>query len=71
VEWWSTLHQGPTVSKFDAPSIHISMLIPLLLMTIAYVCYYISTVLMRARCELLALEKNCAWVSKLVSQGNA
>ena len=32
VEWWNTLHQGPTVSKFDSPSAHQSMLIPLLLM---------------------------------------
>lgn len=70
VEWWSTLHQGPTVSKFDAPSIHISMLLPLLLMALAYMCYFVSTVLMRARCELLALERNCTWVSEVVSQRN-
>ena len=31
VEWWNTLHQGPTITKFDQPSIAISMLIPLLL----------------------------------------
>ncbi len=36
VEWWNTLHQGPTVTKFDKPSIHISMLIPLLLMAVAF-----------------------------------
>ena len=28
VEWWATLHQGPTVSKLDNPSIELSMLIP-------------------------------------------
>ena len=22
VEWWNSLHQGPTVTKFDKPSIH-------------------------------------------------
>ena len=34
VEWWQTLHQGPTVTKFDKPSIHWSMLLPLLLMAL-------------------------------------
>ncbi|TFH47870.1 MAG: heme ABC transporter permease, partial [Lysobacterales bacterium] len=27
VQWWSTLHQGPTITKLDAPSIHLSMLV--------------------------------------------
>ena len=35
VIWWNTLHQGPTVSKFGAPSIDITMLIPLLIMIMA------------------------------------
>ena len=29
VEWWHTLHQGATISKFAKPSIDISMAIPL------------------------------------------
>ena len=24
VEWWNTLHQGPTVTKFNSPSIELS-----------------------------------------------
>ncbi|BAP56218.1 heme ABC transporter permease [Thioploca ingrica] len=67
VEWWNTLHQGPTVTKFDAPSIHISMLIPLLLMAIAFKLYYLTVVLMRARCEVLERERNTSWVQELVS----
>ncbi|MFT5391989.1 MAG: heme exporter protein C, partial [Gammaproteobacteria bacterium] len=53
VIWWNTLHQGPTVSKMDAPSIHLSMLIPLLVMTAAFKLYFLATVLMRARGEVL------------------
>ncbi len=49
VEWWNTLHQGPTVTKFDKPSMDISMLIPLLLMALAFKLYYAVVVLMRAR----------------------
>lgn len=70
VEWWNTLHQGPTVTKFDAPSIHISMLIPLLLMAIAFKLYYLTVVLMRARCEVLERERNTSWVQELVSSRN-
>jgi heme exporter protein C len=68
VEWWNTLHQGPTVTKFDAPtsSIHISMLIPLLLMAIAFKLYYVMVVLKRARCEVLDRERNTSWVQDLV-----
>ena len=44
VEWWNTLHQGPTITKFDKPSIHLSMLIPLLLMAVAGV--FVNLVLM-------------------------
>jgi heme exporter protein C len=65
VEWWNTLHQGPTVSKFGAPSIDVSMLIPLLLMAVAFKLYYALVVLMRARCEVLDRERNTQWVREL------
>ena len=68
VEWWSTLHQGPTVTKFDKPSIHISMLIPLLLMAFAFKFYYLTSLLMRARGELLKREQNSRWVKELVME---
>jgi heme exporter protein C len=65
VEWWNTLHQGATVTKLGAPSIHISMLIPLLLMAVAFKLYYALVVLMRARCEVLDRERNTQWVREL------
>lgn len=68
VEWWNTLHQGPTITKLDEPSIHHSMLIPLLVMTVAFKLYYIVAVLMRARCEVLERERNTSWVQGLVDQ---
>lgn len=37
VEWWNTLHQGASVIRKGGPSIHISMLVPLLWMAAAYV----------------------------------
>lgn len=65
VEWWNTLHQGPTVTKLDKPSIHASMLLPLLLMALAFQCYYFTLVLVRARTELLDRERRSAWVKEL------
>jgi len=69
VEWWSTLHQGPTVSKIGAPSIHMSMLIPLIIMFLAFKLYFFSVLLVRARGEILNQEKNSRWVRQLVGSG--
>jgi heme exporter protein C len=66
VEWWNTLHQGPTVTRFGKPAIYISMLIPLLLMALAFKFYYLFTVLMRARCELLERDGSSGWARELV-----
>ncbi len=66
VEWWNTLHQGPTVTKFDAPSIHVSMLIPLLLMALACKLYYVVVLLVRVRHVLVDREQSSRWVAELV-----
>jgi len=68
VEWWNTLHQGPTVTKFDKPSIHLSMLIPLLIMAVSFNLYYLTVVLMRARIEVLDRERRSAWVRELFTR---
>ena len=66
VEWWNTLHQGPTVTKFDKPSIHLSMLIPLLIMAVAFKLFYIGSLFMRVRTELLKREQKSKWVTELL-----
>ncbi len=67
VEWWNTLHQGATVTKIDKPSIDTRMLIPLLVMWLAFMTYYATTVLMRARVEVLHRERNNSWVQELTA----
>jgi len=67
VEWWNTLHQGPTVSKFDSPSIHIDMLIPLLTMTVAFMLYFIIISLYRIRSAILVYDKETQWVKDLIT----
>lgn len=71
VEWWSTLHQGPTVTKFAGPSLHTSMLAPLLIMAFAFMFYFAAVVLVRVRCELLELERNTSWVAELGKRGRS
>ena len=65
VMWWNTLHQGPTVTKLDAPSIHLSMLIPLLIMALGFKLFYATLVLVRARCDLLSRERESAWAEEV------
>ncbi len=65
VVWWNTLHQGATVTRLDGPSIHISMLIPLLVMALAFKLYYLWALLLRARCELIENERRAHWVRQL------
>ena len=66
VEWWNTLHQGPTVTKFDKPSIDFRMLVPLLIMALAFKLYYVWSLFVRLRVELLDRESNTQWVKSLL-----
>ena len=69
VQWWNTLHQPASISsigKLGAPSIHPSMLIPLLVMAVAFTFYYFTVALIRMRAEILEREKNTRWVTDLV-----
>lgn len=68
VEWWETLHQGATLSKFSKPSIALEMLYPLVAMILAFAFYYVTVVLMRARCEVLLREQRTQWVKELIAK---
>lgn len=67
VVWWNTLHQAPSVSKFDNPSIEMNMLVPLLCMAIAFKLFYLCILLINSRSELLEQEKRSNWVKELVT----
>jgi len=53
VNWWNTLHQPASISKLSSPSIDISMLIPLIVMTIAFILIGLQIALVRIRTEIL------------------
>ena len=54
VDWWNTLHQPASVTKLGMPSIHVSMLTPLLLMAVGFTALFVSLLIIRIRAELLA-----------------
>lgn len=64
VEWWNTLHQGASITKFEAPSIAPSMLWPLLLALLGFALLSVALVLLRLKNEILRQELGKPWVSK-------
>ena len=53
VDWWNTLHQPATISGFSAPSIHPSMMVPLLLMAVGFTSYFVMVLILRMRAEII------------------
>ena len=53
VEWWSTLHQGASVLRLGASTIHVSILLPLLAMLAAFTLLFITLHLAAMRNEIL------------------
>jgi heme exporter protein C len=49
VDWWNTLHQPASVIKMGGPSIHISMLIPLVVMAVGFTTFYVAVLILRMR----------------------
>ena len=52
VDWWNTLHQPASVMKLDGPTIHIDMMIPLILMALGFLFFYLSFLLINVQTEL-------------------
>ena len=65
VEWWNTLHQPATITKLGKPSMHISMLRPLLLMALAFQLLYFHNLMIRMRTLILSRESRASWVAEL------
>ena len=55
VEWWNTLHQPASIT-LSGSSIHSSMLVPLFIMTAAFVLFSILIFLMKYNTELIKIK---------------
>jgi len=61
VQWWSTLHQGASVTLTDTSMAPI-MLWPMLLMVMAFWMYTIAVTLMRVRIIIVERERHARWL---------
>jgi len=53
VDWWSTLHQSSSITLTSAPTIHYTMLIPLIIMFFGMVMYSLIIFLMSYKTEVM------------------
>ena len=53
VDWWSTLHQSSSITLTSAPTIHHTMLIPLIIMFIGMIIYASIIFLMKYKSEII------------------
>ena len=58
VDWWNTLHQNATVKIFSKSSIHPSMMLPLLIMTVAFALFSLIIFIMEYKAEVVRLKNN-------------
>lgn len=66
VEWWSSLHQGPTLVKKGGPAMDTAMLYPLLAMIFGFTLLFGALLLRRLRTEVLYRERRKRWVRDMV-----
>ena len=53
VDWWNTLHQPSSITLTSAPTIHHTMLIPLIIMMFGFIIYSLIIFLMRYKIEII------------------
>ena len=56
VDWWNTLHQPASISLTSAPTIHHTMLIPLIIMFFVMIIYSFIVFLMNYKTEAIKLK---------------
>ncbi|WP_213294834.1 heme ABC transporter permease CcmC [Paraburkholderia sacchari] len=61
VQWWYTLHQGPSLGFGSGVAMSASMVCGLLVMTAGFWCYAIAVVLARVRVIMRARERVSSW----------
>ena len=62
VQWWNTLHQGATITKFAKPSLVFEMAYPLYFAIIGFYLLFSYILLIRIDNEILTREKRARWL---------
>ena len=58
VDWWNTLHQPSSITLTSAPTIHYTMLVPLIIMFFGMVIYSTVIFLMKYKVEIMKSKLN-------------
>ena len=58
VDMWYSLHQPASVMRLGSPTIHSSMLLPLMLMFISFICYFLLILFIRTQILLNNIKLN-------------
>ena len=53
VDWWNTLHQPSSITLTSAPTIHYTMLVPLIIMLLGLIIYSLVIFLMKYKTEII------------------
>ena len=53
VDWWNTLHQPASVTRLNAPSLHVDILYPLLVCALGFTLAFAALVLARTRAAVM------------------
>ncbi|MPV86018.1 heme ABC transporter permease CcmC [Ostreibacterium oceani] len=67
VVWWNSLHQGATIMKLGKPSIDASMLWPLLICLLGFLCFTIAYGFAATRYQMIAANNEKRWLERLYS----
>jgi len=58
VDWWNTLHQSSSITLTSAPTIHYTMLIPLIIIFSGMIIFSLIIFLMRYKIEIIKFKLN-------------
>src|SRR5215831_19098805 len=53
VDWWNTLHQPASVMRLGGPTIDVSILVPLVVMAVAFTLFFVAVLLIRMRAAII------------------
>ncbi|MEQ3695642.1 MAG: heme ABC transporter permease [Pseudomonadales bacterium] len=61
VDWWNSLHQPATIKFTSAPSMDMSMFVPLMIMIAGFYAFYAYVLIKHMRAQSLQTERNKQW----------
>lgn len=71
VEWWNTLHQPASVTRFDAPAMHVDILWPLMIAGAGFLFAFAALVLLRMRTAILERRARALMLARAAGAGVA